>query len=68
MVQNGVDKATWDSAYKSFDVNASIVTADALFISYQLSGVPYFFVNGKFVVLGESVKTFKVINKLLEQK
>ena len=68
MVQNGVDKATWDSAYKSFDVNASIVTADALFKTYQLSGVPYFIVNGKYVVLGESVKTFKVINKLLEQK
>ena len=68
MVQNGMDKATWDTAYKGFDVNASIVTADALFNTYQLSGVPAFIVNGKYLVQGESVKTLKVINKLLEQK
>jgi thiol:disulfide interchange protein DsbA len=68
MVQNGVDKAAWDAAYKGFDVNASIVTADALFKAYNLDGVPKFIVNGKYVVSGDSVQTLKVINKLLEQK
>ena len=68
MVQNGVDKATWDTAYRSFDVNAAIVTADALFKTYQLDGVPKFIVNGKYVVSGDSAQTLKVINKLLEQK
>ena len=68
MAQNGVDKAAWDTAYKSFEVNASIVTADALFKAYQLDGVPKFIVNGKYVVSGDSAQTLKVVNKLLEQK
>lgn|GEM_PF-409667 len=68
MAQNGVDKAAWDTAYRSFDVNASIVTADALFKAYQLDGVPKFIVNGKYVVSGDSAQTLKVVNKLLEQK
>ena len=68
MVENGVDKAAWDTAYRSFDVNASIVTADALFKTYQLDGVPKFIVNGKYVVSGDSAQTLKVVNKLLEQK
>ena len=68
MAQNGVDKAAWDTAYRSFDVNASIVTADALFKAYQLYCLPKFIVNGKYVVSGDSAQTLKVVNKLLEQK
>ena len=67
MVQNGVDKAAWDNAYKSFEVNAAIIKGDALFKTYQLDGVPKFIVNGKYVVSGDNVKTLRVVNKLLEQ-
>ena len=66
--QNGVDTPAWDTAYRRFDVNASIVTADELFKAYQLDGVPKFFVNGKFVVSGDSAQTLNVVNKLLVQK
>ena len=68
MAENGVDKAAWDAAYKGFEVNAAIVTADTLFKTYQLDGVPKFIVNGKYVVSGDSAQTLKIINKLLEEK
>lgn len=67
MVENGVDKAAWDKAFKSFDVNANIVTADALFKNYQLDGVPALIVNGKYVVKGDTADALKVVNKLLEE-
>ena len=67
MVENGVDKAAWDKAFKSFDVNANIVTADALFKNYQLDGVPALIVNGKYVVKGDSEQALRVVNKLLEE-
>ena len=67
MVENGVDKATWDKTFKSFDVNANIVTADTLFKNYQLDGVPALIVNGKYVVKGDSAEALRVVNKLLEE-
>ena len=67
MVENGVDKAAWDKAFKSFDVNANIVTADALFKNYQLDGVPALIVNGKYVVKDDSAQALRVVNKLLEE-
>lgn len=67
MVENGVDKAAWDKAFKSFEVNANIVTADALFKNYQLEGVPALIVNGKYVVKGDTAEALKVVNKLLEE-
>ncbi len=68
MTENGVDKATWDKTFKSFEVNANIVTADALFKSYQLDGVPALIVNGTYVVKGDTAEALKVVNKLLEEK
>lgn len=68
MVQNGIDRATWDKTYKSFDVNANIVTADSLFKAYNLNGVPDFIVNGKYLVQGDKPRVLQVVNKLLEQK
>ncbi len=67
MVQNGVDKAAWDKAYKGFEVNAAIMTADNLFKTYQLDGVPDFIVNGKYLVKGDTARALRVVNKLLEQ-
>ena len=67
MVENGVDKAAWDKAFKSFEVNANIVTADALFINSQLDGVPALIVNGKYVVKGDSAQALRVVNKLLQE-
>ena len=67
MVQNGIDKAAWEKTYKGFDVNANIVTADTLFKTYQLDGVPAFIVNGKYVVKGDTAQTLRVISKLLAE-
>ena len=67
MVENDVDKAAWDKTFKSFDVNANIVTADTLFKNYQLDGVPALIVNGKYVVKGDSAEALRVVNKLLEE-
>lgn len=67
MTENGVDKTAWDKAFKSFEVNANIVTADALFKNYQLDGVPALIVNGKYVVKGDSAQALRVVNKLLEE-
>lgn len=68
MVQNGVDKAEWEKTFKGFDVNANLITANALMKAYEIEGVPAFIVNGKYLVQGTSPRTFQVINKLLESK
>ncbi|MGL4767484.1 MAG: thiol:disulfide interchange protein DsbA/DsbL [Formosimonas sp.] len=68
MAKNGIDKAAWDTAYNSFSVNTEVAKANGLFQAYGLKGVPYFIVNGKYVVGGESTHTLQVVNKLIEQE
>lgn len=68
MDKNGINKAEWNAAYNSFSVSTDIAKSDALFKAYGLQGVPYFIINGKYVVGGESAQTMKIINKLLEME
>lgn len=72
MVKNGIDKATWDTAYNSFGVNTEVTKANSLFKAYGLDGVPSFVVDGKYVagtaMTGETPTTLKVVNKLIEQE
>lgn len=68
MSKNGINKTEWETAYNSFSVSTDIAKSDALFKAYGLQGVPYFIINGKYVVGGESVQTMKIINKLLEME
>lgn len=67
MVENGIDKATWEKEFNSFNTNSELAKADALFKAYQLTSVPAFVVNGKYLVQGTSAKTLQIVNKLIEQ-
>jgi thiol:disulfide interchange protein DsbA len=66
IAKNGIAKADWDSAYKSFGVSTEVGKAGTLFAAYGLQGVPAFVVNGKYQVSGDTARVLKVVNKLLE--
>jgi len=47
-VQNGVSGDTFEKAYNSFYVGTQVQQADEITNDYQVQGVPYFAVDGKF--------------------
>lgn len=67
MVDNGIDKSTWEQTFNSFNTNTEVAKADALFKAYKLDGVPAFVVNGKYLVKGTNARSLQVVNKLIEQ-
>ena len=47
-VQNGIDAAAFAKAYNSFYVNTQLEQADEIMNAYQVQGVPFIAVDGKF--------------------
>ncbi len=47
-VQNGIDAAAFAKAYNSFFVNTQLEQADEIMNAYQVQGVPFIAVDGKF--------------------
>jgi thiol:disulfide interchange protein DsbA len=52
MVQHGVDGAKFTAAWNSFSVNTHMAQNDRMIQSYQISGVPMFVVDGRYIVSG----------------
>ena len=67
MVDNGIDKSTWEQTFNSFNTNTEVAKADALFKAYKLDGVPAFVDKGKYLVKGTKARSLQVVNKLIEQ-
>ena len=68
----GVKRETFEAAAKSFLVATEIKRADRLTKAYQISGVPAFVVNGKYVtspsMTGSYQKLFEVIDYLVHKE
>jgi protein dithiol oxidoreductase (disulfide-forming) len=66
---NGIDPAKYAEVEKSFTVNTKIARARQLTQAYKVDTVPRFFVNGKYVVSGESAggneKIFPTIDQVI---
>lgn len=71
-VKYGVEKKDFEKLYSSFGVTTKVRQSDALARDYQIRGVPSFVVNGKYLVLRESLKSneemFDVINFLIKKE
>ena len=52
MVQHGVDGAKFTAAWNSFSVTTHMSQNDRMIQSYQVSGVPMFVVDGRYIVSG----------------
>jgi thiol:disulfide interchange protein DsbA len=70
--KRGVDRARFDSMYKSFSVNTQIARMELLTSTYKIDGVPKFVINGKFVTephrAGGERQVFDVIDRLVAQE
>ncbi|ASK35703.1 disulfide bond formation protein DsbA [Alcanivorax sp. N3-2A] len=68
----GVDKEEFNQLYSSFGVSTQVRQSDALARDYQISGVPSFVVNGKYLVLRDHLESneemFDVINYLINKE
>lgn len=72
IAKQGVDKAKFLAAYKSFGVLSQVQRAKQLATAYQVSGVPAFYVQGKYTTSPSLVKNedrvFSVLNELIAQE
>ncbi len=69
VVKQGIDRSKFEATYKSFGVNAQTARAKTLTQNYEVSGVPTFVINGKYVTslssAGGEERLFAVIDKLI---
>lgn len=70
--ERGLDRKKFNSLYSSFGVSTRIRQAEAVTREYKIRGVPAFAVNGKYVVMNESLKSFQdafdIIDYLIEKE
>jgi len=70
--KRGIDRAKFESTYKSFGVDAQVGRAKKMTDDYRIDGVPKFVVNGKYVTsphqAGTEQKMFAAINGLVKQE
>jgi thiol:disulfide interchange protein DsbA len=57
--KQGVDTKKFAAAYRSFSVEGKLKRAAQLTQEYKIDGVPAMAVNGKYVVITESIKSFE---------
>lgn len=66
----GVDRKTWDNAYRSFSVSLRVQQAFELWQAYKLDATPYIGVAGKYLtaphMAGSYQKTLTVLNELID--
>jgi thiol:disulfide interchange protein DsbA len=66
--QNGVSDADFDRVYRSFSVESDLQTAENLTRRYQVAGVPFIVVNGKYTAdvgtAGGEAQLIELINDL----
>lgn len=67
---HGVDRKTWDNAYRSFSVSLRVQQASELWQAYKLDATPYIGVAGKYLtaphMAGSYQKTLTVLNELID--
>lgn len=72
VAKRGIDKAAFESAYKSFGVQTMVLRMKAMTSTYKVEGVPTFFVNGKYTTephrAGGEQQVLAVIDQLLAQE
>ena len=70
--QNGIDKAKFSDAFKSFGVAGKLQRARQVVANYKIEGVPTLAVNGKFFtspsIAGGQEKCLAVMDFLIEQE
>ena len=68
----GIDRAKFESTYKSFGVETQVSRAKQITGDYLIDGVPKFVVNGKYMTsphqAGDEAKMFTVIDGLVKQE
>jgi protein dithiol oxidoreductase (disulfide-forming) len=52
MAKHGVDRSKFTTAWNSFSVNTHMANSDRMAVSYEISGVPQFVVDGRYIVQG----------------
>lgn len=72
VAKKGINRAQFESAYKSFGIGAQMSRAKQLTRNYRIDGVPTFVVNGTWVTsphqAGSETKMFALINGLIAQE
>ncbi|GAB3260895.1 thiol:disulfide interchange protein DsbA/DsbL [Chitinimonas naiadis] len=72
VAKQGVNRAQFESAYKSFGAQSTFARAAQLTRDYRIDGVPNFIVNGKYKTspskTGDEDKLFGVINELIAKE
>lgn len=70
--KHGVDKAAFEQAYSSFDVETKLRKSQQLVQRYQVDGVPMVVVNGKYVtngsMAGSPAGVFQVVDYLIAKE
>lgn len=70
--KRGIDRAAFDSAYKSFGVQTLFVRLKSLTNTYRVDGVPTFFINGKYTTephrAGGEQQVLAVVDKLIAEE
>lgn len=70
--KRGIERAAFESAYKSFGVQTLFMRMKKLTVTYKIEGVPTFFVNGKYTTephrAGGEQQVLAVMDKLIAQE
>jgi protein dithiol oxidoreductase (disulfide-forming) len=66
-VGKGVDAKKFSDAFSSFGVDSKLKRGDQLAASAKIQGVPAFFVDGRYLVVGEGVKSHDDLMVLVDK-
>jgi thiol:disulfide interchange protein DsbA len=66
LAKHGVDRKKFGDAYNSFSVQSSVMRAKQLGQTYGIRGTPTIIVDGKYVVPGDTEKTVRVLEAVVE--
>ena len=66
LAKHGVDRKKFGDAYNSFSVQSSVMRAKQLGQTFGIRGTPTIIVDGKYVVPGDTEKTVRVLEAVIE--
>lgn len=70
-VGKGVDAKKFNDAFTSFGVDSKAKRADQLAASAKITGVPAFFIDGRYLVVGQGIKShddlMALVNKVIDK-
>ncbi|GAB3254381.1 thiol:disulfide interchange protein DsbA/DsbL [Chitinimonas naiadis] len=69
VAKQGINRAQFESTYKSFGISSQLSRAKTLAKTYAIDGVPTFIINGKYMTsphqAGNEQRMFNIINELI---